>query len=60
MGQRYYRLKLLLDTDDLSSVYGPERVAQRIAVENQAKEYIYKEAPEKYNSFIVPNLLRGC
>ncbi|KAK1763980.1 FAD/NAD(P)-binding domain-containing protein [Phialemonium atrogriseum] len=58
--QRYYRLKLFLDTDELSAVYSPEKVAQRVAVENQAKEYIYREAPEKYHSFIVPDFPLGC
>jgi cation diffusion facilitator CzcD-associated flavoprotein CzcO len=60
--QRYHRLKVFLDTDHLSSVYGPEpkQVAQRISVENQAKEYIYRETPQKYHDFIVPDFPLGC
>ncbi|KAN0110969.1 FAD/NAD(P)-binding domain containing protein [Hyaloscypha variabilis] len=60
--QRYRRLRVFLDTDHLSSVYGPEpkQVAQRISVENQAKEYIYRETPQNYHHFIVPDFPLGC
>jgi cation diffusion facilitator CzcD-associated flavoprotein CzcO len=60
--QRYYRLKIFLNTDQLSPVYGPEpkQVKQRIAVENNAKDYIYREAPQKYHDFIVPTFPLGC
>lgn len=60
--QRYYRLKLFLQTDDLASVYGPkkEQVRQREALEDAARKYIYQETPEKYHHFIVPDFPLGC
>lgn len=60
--QKYYRLKLFLDTDQLGSVYGPdsEQVKKRLAVEQRARGHIYREAPEKYHSFIVPEFPLGC
>jgi cation diffusion facilitator CzcD-associated flavoprotein CzcO len=60
--QRLHRLKLFLDTDNLASVYGPdeERVSQRKAVEQNAKDYIYSMCPEEYHGFIVPDFPLGC
>ncbi|KAH8743316.1 hypothetical protein BGZ57DRAFT_946387 [Hyaloscypha finlandica] len=60
--QRYHRLKVFLATDQLSSVYGPEpkQIKQRIAVENKAKNYIYRETPQEYHDFIVPEFPLGC
>ncbi|ORY69025.1 uncharacterized protein BCR38DRAFT_363903 [Pseudomassariella vexata] len=60
--QRYYRLDTFLKTDQLAAVYGPEekQVKQRLATEEEARQYIYREAPEKYHSFIVPDFPLGC
>ena len=60
--QRYYRLDLFLKTDELASVYGPSewQVKARKRVEQSAREYIYKSAPERYHNFIVPDFPLGC
>jgi cation diffusion facilitator CzcD-associated flavoprotein CzcO len=60
--QRYHRLDLFLKTDCLAAVYGPSeaQVRARKATEEEAKKYIYSEAPEKYHSFIVPDFPLGC
>lgn len=60
--QRYHRLDLFLKTDELASVYGPleSQVRKRRAIEDAATEYIKKEAPEKYHSFIIPDFPLGC
>lgn len=60
--QRYNRLRLFLQTDELASVYGPtkEQVRQREALEDAAKAYIFKETPKKYHSFIAPDFPLGC
>lgn len=53
---------MFLKTDQLAAVYGPneKQVAQRLATEEEARRYIYKEAPKKYHSFIIPNFPLGC
>lgn len=60
--QRYYRLKTFLDTDSLASSYGssPEEVKERRQIEENAKEYIYSVAPEKYHDALVPDFALGC
>ncbi|KAI1874207.1 uncharacterized protein JN550_002786 [Neoarthrinium moseri] len=60
--QRYYRLKTFLDTDNLASSYGSSlhEIKQRKAIEENAKDYIYREAPEKYHSILVPDFPLGC
>ena len=60
--QRWHRLDLFLKTDNLASVYGPDerQVKQREAIEEEARQYIYSQAPEKYHDFIVPDFPLGC
>ncbi|KAJ0119957.1 hypothetical protein J7T55_000807 [Diaporthe amygdali] len=60
--QRYYRLKTFLDTDNLASSYGSshEEVKQRRDIEQNAKEYIYSQAPKKYHEVLVPDFALGC
>ncbi|KAH8685065.1 hypothetical protein BGZ61DRAFT_356065 [Ilyonectria robusta] len=60
--QRWHRLDTFLKTDQLASVYGSDskQVEQRLAIEESARQYIYKEAPEKYHSFLVPDFPLGC
>lgn len=60
--QRYYRLKIFQDTDQLASIYDSDesQVQGRIAAEAEATKYILGEAPEKYHSFIVPKFPLGC
>ncbi|GME50676.1 uncharacterized protein BCR38DRAFT_363903 [Neofusicoccum parvum] len=60
--QRYHRLKLFLQTDQIAAVYGPDpgQIKMRRAVEASAREYIYREAPQRYHSFIVPDFPLGC
>lgn len=60
--QRYYRLDTFLKTDQLASVYGSDQrqVKQRLALEDEARKYIYKETPTKYHGFIVPEFPLGC
>lgn len=60
--QRYHRLDLFLKTDQLASVYGPDesQVSKRLAIEEEARQYIYGEAPKKYHGFIVPEFPLGC
>ncbi|KAG5812639.1 hypothetical protein H9Q74_003591 [Fusarium xylarioides] len=59
--QRYHRLDLFLQTDDLASVYGPEKqIKKRLATEAEARSYILSEAPKKYHHFIVPDFPLGC
>lgn len=60
--QRIHRMNIFFKTDQLASVYGPDekQVRQRLALEEEARQYIYKEAPEKYHSFIVPDFPLGC
>ncbi|KAL5600653.1 hypothetical protein FOVSG1_008465 [Fusarium oxysporum f. sp. vasinfectum] len=60
--QRYHRLDLFLQTDDLASVYGPEekQIKKRLAIEADARSYILSEAPKTYHHFIVPDFPLGC
>lgn len=60
--QRYHRLDLFLKTDQLASVYGSDetQVSQRLALEEEARQYIYSETPKKYHDIIVPNFPLGC
>jgi cation diffusion facilitator CzcD-associated flavoprotein CzcO len=54
--QRYHRLQLFLENDDLVTTYMPGKGAavKREQVENAAKRYIYSQTPNKYHHFIVP------
>lgn len=60
--QRIHRLDLFLKTDQLAAVYGPKasQVKQRLSIEDASRRYIYKETPEKYHEFIVPDFPLGC
>lgn len=60
--QRWHRLDLFLKTDQLASVYGSDekQVSQRLALEEEARQYIFSEAPKKYHDFIVPKFPLGC
>ncbi|KAK5168183.1 uncharacterized protein LTR77_006751 [Saxophila tyrrhenica] len=60
--QRWHRLDLFLQTDELATVYGPseEQVRKRRAIEETARQYIYRETPKKYHSIIVPDFPLGC
>lgn len=60
--QRWHRLNLFLKTDNLASVYGPDekQVSKRLALEEEARQYICSKAPEKYHDFIVPDFPLGC
>lgn len=60
--QRYYRLKTFLDTDSLASSYGssPEEAKERRRIEENAKEYIYSQAPKTYHEVLVPDFALGC
>ena len=60
--QRWYRLDTFLKTDQLASVYGSDQrqVSQRLALEEEARQYIYQESPKEYHNFIVPKFPLGC
>ncbi|KAG8158441.1 hypothetical protein KVR01_011563 [Diaporthe batatas] len=60
--QRYYRLKTFLDTDSLAASYGstPKEVRTRKMIEENAKKYIYSQAPQKYHDVLVPDFALGC
>ncbi|KAH7127307.1 hypothetical protein EDB81DRAFT_846220 [Dactylonectria macrodidyma] len=60
--QRYHRADLFFKTDKLASVYGSDdnQVKQRLALEEEARQYIRKESPSKYHDFIIPNFPLGC
>lgn len=60
--QRYYRLKTFLDTDSLAASYGssPEEVKRRKEIEENAKEYIYSQAPQEYHDVLVSEFALGC
>jgi cation diffusion facilitator CzcD-associated flavoprotein CzcO len=60
--ERWKRLQLFLENDDLVSTYMPGVQAgkKREKVEDHAKKYIYSRAPEKYHHFIVPEFPLGC
>lgn len=59
--ERWNRLKLFLENDDLVATYmpGPLASAKREKVEEHAKEYIYSRTPKKYHDFIVPDFPLG-
>lgn len=59
--ERYQRLMLFLQNDDLVSTYMPGAVAskKRAQVEDHAKKYIYATAPNKYHDFLVPDFPLG-
>ncbi|KAM0276076.1 hypothetical protein ACHAQH_007095 [Verticillium albo-atrum] len=60
--QRWHRLDLFLKTDQLASIYGSDesQVTARLALEEEARQYILSEAPEKYHDFILPKFPLGC
>ena len=59
--QRWKRLQLFLENDDLVSTYMPGAKAstKRAAVEEHAKKYIYSRAPKKYHHFLIPDFPLG-
>lgn len=59
--ERYNRLKLFLDNDDLVSTYMPGQSAakKRAKVEDHAKNYIYSTAPKQYHDYLVPEFPLG-
>lgn len=59
--ERWNRLSLFLQNDDLVSTYMPGATAakKRAKVENHAKEYIYATAPKKYHDILVPEFPLG-
>ncbi|KAM0330103.1 hypothetical protein ACHAQA_004275 [Verticillium albo-atrum] len=60
--QRWHRLDLFLKTDQLASIYGSDesQVKARLELEEEARQYILSEAPEKYHAFLVPQFPLGC
>ncbi|KIX00872.1 uncharacterized protein Z518_09937 [Rhinocladiella mackenziei CBS 650.93] len=60
--ERYNRLMLFLQNDDLVSTYMPGAIAtkKRANVEDHAKKYIYATSPKKYHHFLVPDFPLGC
>lgn len=60
--QRFNRLRIFLQTDELATIYGPreDQVRKRKATEANATRYIFRESPEKYHGFIVPTFPLGC
>lgn len=60
--QRFNRLRIFLQTDELATIYGPreDQVRKRKATEAEAMRYIYSECPKKYHDFIVPTFPLGC
>jgi len=59
--ERYLRLNLFLQSDDLVATYMPGATAakKRAAVEDHAKKYIYSRSPKKYHDFLVPDFPLG-
>lgn len=51
-----------MDTDSLAASYGssPEEVKERREIEENAKAYIYSQAPKKYHEILVPDFALGC
>lgn len=51
-----------MDTDSLAASYGssPEEVKTRKQIEENAKQYIYSQAPKKYHEVLVPDFALGC
>ncbi|KAF2799542.1 monooxygenase [Melanomma pulvis-pyrius CBS 109.77] len=60
--ERWKRLQLFLENDDLVSTYMPGVKAsiKRAAVEDHAKKYIFSRAPKKYHHFLIPDFPLGC
>ncbi|KAF2111919.1 hypothetical protein BDV96DRAFT_526304 [Lophiotrema nucula] len=60
--ERWQRLKLFLDNDDLVSTYmpGPKATVKRAKVEDHARRYIFSRAPKKYHHFLIPDFPLGC
>ncbi|KAF2731393.1 monooxygenase [Polyplosphaeria fusca] len=60
--ERWKRLQLFLENDDLVSTYMPgvKAEARRVKVEDHAKKYIFSRAPEKYHHFLIPDFPLGC
>ena len=59
--QRYQRLQIFLDSDNLVTTYvpGEEAAKVRANTEKIAKNYIYSRTPEKYHNIIVPDFPLG-
>ncbi|KAJ4290831.1 hypothetical protein N0V90_010026 [Kalmusia sp. IMI 367209] len=59
--ERWKRLRLFLENDDLVATYMPGLRAgtKKKKVEDHAKEYILSKTPEKYHHFIVPDFPLG-
>lgn len=60
--QRLYRFDLFFRTDQVASIYGPseKQIRKREALEEEARQYIYKETPTKYHGVIIPDFPLGC
>ncbi|KAI1613810.1 monooxygenase [Exophiala viscosa] len=60
--ERYNRLSLFLQNDDLVATYMPGATAtrKRAKVEDHAKKYIFATAPAKYHQILVPDFPLGC
>jgi cation diffusion facilitator CzcD-associated flavoprotein CzcO len=59
--ERYLRLRLFLANDSLVATYMPGPAAARLrkTVEAHAKQYICKQAPQKYHQALVPDFPLG-
>lgn len=59
--ERWKRLQLFLESDDLVSTYMPgvKASTKRAAVEDHAKKYIFSRAPKKYHHFLIPDFPLG-
>lgn len=60
--QRYLRLRLFLMSDGLVATYMPGPAAEKLRAktEENARQYIYSQAPSKYHQFLVPDFPLGC
>jgi len=59
--ERYVRLSLFLENDNLVSTYMPgvDATRKRAVTERHAKDYIFATAPEKYHKILVPDFPLG-